>query len=45
MRTAQKSGGHLCSLDLRYHATWYGVETILVVDDEPEVLALAASIL
>ena len=31
--------------DLRYHATRYGVETILAMDDEPEVLALAKSIL
>ena len=45
MRTAQKSGDHLCALDLRYHAKRYGVETILAMDDEPEVLALATSIM
>jgi len=45
MRTAEKSGDDVCVHDLRYHATWYGVETIVAMDDEPEVLALATSIL
>jgi len=33
------------ALDLRYHAKSYGAETTLSVDDEPEVLTLATSIL
>lgn len=44
MRTAEKSGDVVCVHDLRYHATRYGVETILAMDDEPEALALATSI-
>jgi hypothetical protein len=45
MRTAQKSGDYLCSLDLRYHAARYGAETILIAEDESEMLARATSIL
>lgn len=40
-----EGGDNLCALDLRYHATRYGTEAILVVDDKREVPAVATSIL